>query len=394
MNSLNNIINKYKTDIKPFKTAIFAVFIAITASFSVSIISSAGKQLIAEEMNSMGLNGMTTTAFNTEGENVTNISFYNTLDKLNEISEISPIICEPGTAVFSNGKTLDVMGWGIAPDITDIISLKITEGRMLNNSDINNSSYVCVLDKNIAETAYKRSNICGKKLTFYIGNKAVCFTVIGIVEKESNILNSLTGDIVPDFIYIPYTTMSSLSNKSAFDQIIFTSYNTSQTVSEFKQKLVNENYKYRSHTIKLTNLSSQKDQISNIAEIAFLSLFIVSCVAVVVCSMAVGSSVNTAVISRHKDIGIKISMGASRWDIAKEFLFSALKACIIGVVCGVTAMFIGIKIFEIIIRFDISMDYTLILLSVFVTITLTIVFSLAPSYNAAKMSPITALNRE
>lgn len=394
LNTLINCIYKLKTDIKPFKTAIFAVFIAITASFGVSVISSAGKQIIADEMDAMGLDGMTACAYNQEGENVTNTSFYNTLIKLKDVSDISPVIYDTATAVFSNGVTAEIMGWGIDPSAAGIISLKINSGRMINNTDIQNRSFVCLVDKSLAETVYKRSNICGKKITVTVGGKTAVFTVIGTAEKGSSILNTLTGDIIPNFVYIPYTTMSSLSNKSAFDQIIFTSVDEKQSVSEFKQKLVEENSRYRSHTIKLTNLSSQKEQISNISDTAFLSLFIVSCVAVLVCSMSVGASVNTAVISKHKDIGIKISMGASRWNIAKEFLYAALSACIVGVILSLLFMYTIIALIKHFIPFAFKIDYQLIVLSIFVTIFLTMVFSLAPSFSAANMSPIKALNRE
>lgn len=391
---MNILINYIKKDIKPFKTAVFAVFIAVTASFGVSVISSAGKQLISNEMNAMGLDGMTASAYNYDGENTTNIFFYNTLKKLEDVLKISPVICDSVTAVFSNGISSESMGWGIDSEAAEIISLNVIEGRMLNNSDIENYSYVCVVDKKLAETVYKRSNICGKNIMLTIGDTTAYFKVIGTVEKGSNILNTLTGDVVPDFIYLPYTTMSKLSNKPAFDQIVFTSNDSEQTVAEFKQKLVEQNYKYRNHTIKLTNLSGQKDQISNIVDIAFLSLFAVSCVAVLVCSMSVGASINTAVISKYKDIGIKISMGASRWNISKEFLTAALLSCIIGISAGLISMCIAFNAIKYFLNFSFKIDFTLILLSVFVTIFLTLICSIMPSYNAARMSPIKALNRE
>lgn len=391
---LNILINYINNDLKTFKTAVFAVFIAVTASFGVSVISSAGRQLISNEMKAMGLNGMTTSVYNSNGENLTNISFYNTVTNLKDVSKVSPIIYDKATAVFSNGISAEIIGWGIDSAATDIISLKVNNGRIINNADIKNRSYVCMVDKKIAEKVYKRSNICGKNIMLTFGNTTAYFTVIGTVEKGSSILNSLTEGDVPGFIYLPYTTMSDLSNKSAFDQIIFTSNDTQQSAEEFKQKLVDENHIYRNHTIKLSNLSNQKEQISNISDTAFYALFAVSCVAVLVCSMSVGASVNTAVISKYRDIGIKISMGASRWNITKEFVTMAVLSCIIGIYAGVIFMCTALIIIVYILDFTFKIDFTLILLSVFATIFLTLIFSIMPSYNAARMSPIKALSRE
>ena len=394
MNTIINSVNKIITDIKPFKTAIFTVFIAVMASFSVSVISSLGKQIITDEMYTMGLDGMTASAYTSDGNNATDIVFYNTLSGMYEISDISPVICSTTTATFSNGIFVETMGWGIDYSAAEIISLNIMNGRMINDVDIEGSSRVCLIDKNLAEKIYKRDNINGKTVALTIGGKTELFKIIGTNEKESNILNALTGEVIPDFIYIPYTTMHRLSSKNAFDQIIFRSSDTTQSASEFKQKVVNENYRYRNHTIKLTNLSGQKEQILKISDTAFLSLFAVSCVAVVVCSMAVGSSVNTAVISRQKDIGIKISMGASRWNITTEFLSAALISCLIGIFYAGVLIFVLMKIVTQIFGIYFIADYSLIVFSVFATIVLTVIFSFSPSYNAAKMSPIKALNRE
>ena len=55
----SNYIYQIIKNIKPFRTAIFAVAISIIATYCVAIISYVGKDLISREMDSMGLNGMT-----------------------------------------------------------------------------------------------------------------------------------------------------------------------------------------------------------------------------------------------------------------------------------------------------------------------------------------------
>ena len=386
--------NNLKSDIKPFKTAIFTVIIAVIAAFIVSVISSAGNFIIQSEMDAMGMDGISVSVYNKDGENITDINLYNHIKQLDDIQSISPIICNAATAVFSNGISVEVMGWGIDSGAEDIFSLDISGGRMINKSDIIGKSFVCLVDKSLAESIYKRSNINGKTINLIIGNKTVPLRIIGTVEKESNILNTLTGDIIPNFVYLPYTTMSNLISNNNYNQIVFTSNNTNLSASEFKERLVELSRNYRNKTIKMTNLSSQKEQISKIAEIAFMSLFVVSCVSVVVCSMSVGASVNTAVISKQKDIGIKISMGASRTDIVKEFLFLSSTACFIGIVSAVLIMIILIYIIRLFIPYTFTIEPNLILFSIFATMTLTLIFSFMPSYTASKMSPIKALNRE
>ena len=392
--TLDNYIYKIKKNISPFRTAIFTVFISVVASICVSVVSEIGKQIMTAEMDSIGLNGLAAVAYNTDGENITDTKFYGSVDEIDDVNNSSPIITENCYINFTNGCSISAMCWGVSPDVSKIISLETVAGRMINKTDIESNARVCLIDENVAYTAYKRNNICDKKILININDTVVEFTVIGTIKKSSNVLNSLTGDVIPDFVYIPYSTMMDISSKATFDQVIFTSENTEQTNEEFKNKLSQVNFRYKNQLVNLTNLSEQKEQITKITDTAFLSLFLVSCVAIVVCSMSVGASVNTAVISRQKDIGIKMSMGAGIFDIISEFMFYSLSACLIGIFSAVTTMFLVLKTVSFIIPWHMAADIKLIASSIFVTIILTTIFSFLPSYKAAKMAPIIALNRE
>ncbi|MBE6877574.1 MAG: FtsX-like permease family protein [Ruminococcaceae bacterium] len=392
--NIKKVFYRYVKEILPFKTAVVAVVISVVASFGVSAVSESGKQIITDEMNAMGMNGLAVAAYNSDGENVTDISLYNNIASMGDIEDVTPVIVNNIEAVFSNGVRIETVGWGVNEQAPEIVSLQITEGRMINRQDIESNAFVCLVDENIAHKVYKRSNICGKQITVTTGNKTAVFDIIGTVKKGSNVLNTLSGDVVPDFIYIPHTTMKNLSVKSSYDQIFFTSNDTEQEAAEFKQKLTEISYRYRNKTISLTNLSQHKKQIYNIADTAFLSLFAVSCVAIVVCGVSVASSVNTAVITKQKDIGIKISMGASRFDIIKEFLLSVLLSCFTGVAAAVIIVAVVFTVAENVIPYRITLDYSLIVISVSATIILAVAFSFIPSFKAAKMPPIKALNRE
>lgn len=391
---MKNKFYKFKKNISPFKTAVVTVFISVSASVLISILSDTGKNFINDEMSYMGLNGLAAVAYNSSGENMTNNEFYQEISSLENIQYATPVITENVTVSFSNKKKINSICWGIAPDACEVVSLEIVSGRMINNTDVENNAFVCLVDENIAQLMYNRSDICGKTITIPLKNKELSFTVIGTIKKGSSILNSLTGGVVPDFIYIPYTTMTNLSSKSTFDQIILTGQSSDTIKDQLTETITKHTGKLKKHNIILTDLSQQKQQISNIADTAFISLFLVSCVSVIVCSMSVGASVNTAVISRQKDIGIKMSMGASCFDIIMEFMFSALMSCLIGIAAALTTIIVIISVVSGFIGIHFSVDYSLILFSISATIMLTTIFSFVPSYNAAKLPPIKALNRE
>ena len=57
--------------LKPYFTSILSVYISVLSFCVVSVISMAGKNAIAKELDGIGMNGMTVTVYNAAGENIT-----------------------------------------------------------------------------------------------------------------------------------------------------------------------------------------------------------------------------------------------------------------------------------------------------------------------------------
>ena len=384
---------KYVKELKPYKAAIISVVIAIVSSAGISIVSETGTQVITAEMNAMGMQGYAASLYNIKGENKTDNYFYNHILESNSTEHCSPVITDSAAASLSNGTEISALVWGIGEQFKDIVSMHVVAGRFFNKYDEESNALVCLIDENIAKEIYKRPGVYGKNIVLSIGDRSAVFTIIGTVKKNSNVLNTVTGQILPDFIYIPHTTMKNFTLKSNYDQIIYTSFDDTASVDDFKLNLKEKSKRYNNFQINITSLSQQKEQINNIATVSFFALYMVSCISLVVCSVSVASSVNTAVISKQKDIGVKLSMGASRFDITSEFLISAISACICGIMVSATLLFTFISLLKIV-GITVYFNGFLIVISISVTIILTALFGFLPSYNASKMLPIKALNRE
>lgn len=388
-------IYKVKKILKPYSMAIVSVVIAILALAIVSLITSVGKTSINKELDGIGLNGVSITAYNTNNENITDIFMYDEIKNINSDNVSTPVLYDYSQLTFANYKENNAMAWGIAPTAKDIVSLDIIYGRMLSDADINNNEQVCLVDRNIALQSYKRENIVGKEIFISIGEGTYRFKIIGIVQKGSSVLNELTGDVLPNFIYLPYTTMADISQKQKLDQILIKSENSEDISEKIQDIFFKETSAYKDVSLKINNLAKQRDRVNNIVDVATAAIFLVSCVAVLVCSISIASSVNTAVSIQQKDIGIKTSLGASRFNIVTEFLTNAVFSCIFGILVSIIVIFTADMILNSpILRLNYSFDYRLISYGIFVTIALTAIFSFFPSWQAAKLTPIKALSRE
>ncbi len=388
------MIFKFKRIINPYKMAILSVFIAILSITIVSIISAIGSFEIDNELSGLGLNGILVNAKDLNDENITDDNVYQALKEYPEVVDISPVIFDYASIEFSNSKKFETMAWGISNDGKDIVNLNILYGEFFSEIQTINEEFVCVIDEELAQKAYGRSNVVGKGILLDIGRGIYNFEIIGVCQKSSNLLNNLSvGEVIPNFVYIPYSIMKNNGNKDVYDQIIINTTDKENLDDSIMDYLF-KNIEFSNElTLTISNLSKQKDTINNIVDIAFIALFLVSSVAIIVCSISVATSVTTAVNIQKKDIGIKISLGASRLNIMLEFLAASILASIIGIVIGVFFGFIILVFINLILENNYIFNYSLLILGVFVTIFLTGVFSIYPSYKAAVLTPVEALNR-
>ena len=385
---------KLKKILKPYNMAVLSVFISVFSVSAVSLISMAGKREISQELDGVGLNGMSVKVFNSYGENITDLNLYNILENCTKIDTLTPVLFDYAGVEFSNGYTTESMCWGISPTAEKIVNLERIHGRMLTERDIENSSMVCMIDENLALQAYGRSDVTGKNIFISAPGGIYNMEIVGIVNKTSSVLNGISGEIIPDFIYIPFTVMERIYQKNNLDQILINVSDENTDDEAIKDYVTRYSSSENSIRMEITNLSQQRDAINNIVDTAFLALFAVSCVAVIVCSISVAASVNTAVSNAKHDIGIKISLGARKTDIMMEFLIYSVFACIIGISGGTACGVLLLMLVNVITSTAYTFDYVLLIRGISATIFLTIIFSLYPSRQAAGMTPVKALNRE
>ncbi len=386
--------NKMKRKLKPYTASIISVFIAVLSITLVSIVSMVGTSEINNELDGLGLNGMLISAQNEYDENITNEVVYTAVKSYDEVVEHTPIIYDYAQLEFSNSIKSEAMCWGVSNEGYDIANLELLHGEFLQTYQIANSDFVCVIDESLAIQSFGRSNIVGKEILLSVGSSVHKFKIIGVVKKGSSILNNMADGFIPNFVYIPYTIMQNISFKSNYDQIIVNLSQRQTTESEVIEYIFNNIKHEEPVTIKISNLASQRDTINNIIDIAFWALFFVSSVALIVCSIAVATSVTTAVSMQKKDIGVKLSLGASRTTIMLEFLFASLTACVVGILIGIMIGIIILVYINIATNNSYVFDYTLLISGIFVTIFLTGIFSIYPSYKASILTPVNALNRE
>ena len=102
-----------------------------------------------------------------------------------------------------------------------------------------------------------------------------------------------------------------------------------------------------------------------------------------------------SVTGRTKEIGIKMSVGARRIDILKQFLFESVRLSVVG---GVIGIITGIVISNYVPHFfpDLNTIISIkaIIISFLFSVGVGIFFGFYPAWQASKLDPIEALRYE
>lgn len=389
--SLKNLSRK---KIRSFLT-ILGVSIGVASVIIIGNISQCGSSAITGELDSLGLSGLTITSDSTD------LGVYNlTEDELkvvkhnNNVKQASPILMQ-NTNVYNSSNQINSFLWGIDSKANQIISLQVLYGRGLNNFDVKSCSNVCMVDQNFSKIMYGRDNIVGKKISILCGNIIEDFEIVGITKTGSGILQNVMGEYIPNFVYIPYTTMQNATGKKSFDQIavkVKDGVNVDIAGNDILQSLFR--YNGISSGYHANNLSKQRQALSNIMNIVTIILSAVGTISLFVASLSIMTVMLVSVNERTKEIGIKKSIGASKYNIMLEFISEALFlstiGCIAGSIIGVLVSYIGFWFFGMTLSININIIFSAVAFSIMTGV----IFGAYPAFKAANLKPVDALRTE
>ncbi|WMJ24473.1 FtsX-like permease family protein [Paludicola sp. MB14-C6] len=355
------------------------------------MIGDMGKRTVNNELNSMGVSGVYIHATDANGTVDFGQKELSKVQENNYVEAASPLMTRYTNVQVRSNKSKCVV-WGIDSNAEDIISMQLKYGRLVNKTDIKDNAKVCIVDEAFAKANYKRSNIVGKKLNIYIEAQPFEFTVIGVVSTGGNILQGLMGDIVPTFLYVPYTTVTAYSQNIGITQIV-------AKLDETKDEAIATNsiihdliqVTEKATTIKVESINAQKDKLNGMLDMVTLILAAIGSISIIVAGLSIMTVMLVTVNERTREIGIKKSIGARKSTILLEFLVEALLLSLAGSIIGAG---IGISIGALgawILKIPLYINVKTILFCIGFCMLIGISFGVYPASKAAKLKPVDAL---
>ncbi len=295
---------------------------------------------------------------------------------------------------YEGERTQPTAVFGADAGFPEVQGGELSDGRWFTRAEVTSGASVIVVQDAMARRLFGRVNPLGK--TMSVGGRPV--EVIGLYQPPENIFapqGSETGAIIPyklldaqfqfdktNALWIPVKPRNGVTVAAAQEAV---------TIA------LREHRRLRPSQRNSFDLVTQ-DQIleifNQLTGVFFVVMIVLASVALLVGGIGVMAIMMVSVTDRTREIGIRKALGATRADIAMQFLIEAATLTGIG---GVVGIGIGLAMGAIATRFlaiDASPPLGLTLIAVGVSVSIGVVFGVLPARRAAQLDPIEALRYE
>ncbi len=383
--SLKNIVsNKLRSSL-----TMLGLIIGIISVILLVGIGTGATSNVTSSVQSLGTGTLTLTI---DSDSDTSLE-YEDLDeflKIPNVSMYAPYKTVSGTVSYGTTTSRGAQILATTPNYLDVMNLTISDGRLLSNIDLKNTSKVCLLGTDIADTLFEdvdTEDIVGKQIKID-GDK---YTVVGVLTSAG----SSMGNNVDSTLIIPFTTAKYLNGDTTINSLYIKVENedlinnTISTLENYLEKTKGIGTDYFS----VSSQSSMLDTMSDISNTLSLLLGGIASISLIVGGIGVMNVMLVSVTERTKEIGIRKALGAKRKDILIQFLIESLILCMLGGAIGVL-LGMGIGNLLQIFGFNFVASGKIIIISFLSSASIGLVFGIFPAYKASKLNPIEALRTE
>jgi len=277
--------------------------------------------------------------------------------------------------------------YGTSEEVFPARNLEIDFGKIFDKNSVNKKDKVVVLGPSIAEKLFGSSN---NALEQKIIIDKLNFKVIGVLKSKGG--GGFGGPNFDAFIYMPYKTAFSITDKKSFSSFVIKAQ-SSDSINRLKNQISDillDRYDEEDFSV------AESKEILNTVESIFtminMVLIAIGAVSLIVGGIGIMNIMYVSVTERIKEIGIRRALGALASDILYQFLSEAVLLSIIGAVLGLILSFVVVLILRIF--FPAYIDLNSIIMAITVSSIIGIGFGVFPARSAAKLLPIDAIRYE
>ena len=387
--SLQNIkSNKMRT----FLTTL-GIIIGVTAVIALITIVDGVIGSVMGQFSSLGAGTLSVSITGSSLKKGLTESDLDSIEQLDNVSGISPSVSITTTAARP-GKLLEQVSVQGKNDSYFLNNDLISYGRGITRQDVENESYVCIIDQDLADNLFAGEDPLGSQLI--VGG--IRYTVIGLQGEDSNLMASMAGmgGTMDGTVTIPYTNALKLSGNSSITSLDVYVADTDRTqeLQEAVESVLYKAFNENEDCYNVFSMDSLLDTMESMMSMMTYMLTGIASIALLVGGIGIMNMMLVSVTERTKEIGLRKAMGATPERIQLQFLLESIVLSLIGGLIGVALGLLISYAAANLLGTDFVISASAVTLGVGFSAAVGIIFGWAPARNASRLNPIDVMRSE
>ncbi|EKY3120074.1 macrolide ABC transporter ATP-binding protein/permease MacB [Cronobacter turicensis] len=370
------------------------IIIGIASVVSIVVVGDAAKQMVLEDIRSIGTNTIDVYPgkdFGDDDPQYQQALQYDDLQAIQRqpwVSSATPTVSQSLRLRYGN---VDVAASanGVSGQYFNVYGMTFSEGNTFNDEQLRGRAQVVVIDSNARRQLFpNKANVVGEVVL--VGNMPA--TVIGVAEEKQSMFGS--SKILR--VWMPYSTMSGrIMGQSWLNSItvrVKEGYDSGEAEQQLTRLLSLRHGKKDFFTWNMDGVLKTAEKTTRTLQL-FLTL--VAVISLVVGGIGVMNIMLVSVTERTREIGIRMAVGARKSDVLQQFLIEAVLVCLVGGALGIgLSLLIALALQLILPGWEIGFSPVALLTAFLCSSATGVLFGWLPARNAARLNPVDALARE
>jgi putative ABC transport system permease protein len=282
---------------------------------------------------------------------------------------------------------------GTSPEMQHVRAWRMEHGRFFNEDDVKKQAAVCLLGHTVRKKLFPdQSNPVGQLIKV----DRVHLRIIGVLHPKGR---SPTGGDQDDQVFVPLKTLQHKIVGEERISMILSAVTSPDQIDRAKEDITR--VLRERHRVKP---GSEDFDVSSVREMAELAVIltrvmqiligVIASISLLVGGIGIMNIMLVSVTERTREIGIRMAVGASGFDVLVQFLIEAVVLALVGGLLGVLLGMAGAVALAWFAGWPIHIDPLLVLLAFGVSAAVGVFFGYYPALKASRLDPIEALRYE